>query len=99
MDIPLKSVMHGQFMRDHTVLPATHMFIQCMYMHTYIVKGHVPQWVSGRYLDSPNLDSEIARRYLDSQNLDSLDSQNRVRVSVWVRVKISYDCPDFDCPY
>jgi len=49
--------------------------------------------VSGRYLDSQNLDSEIPRRYLDSQILDSL---NRVRVSV--RVRVSYDCPDFDCP-
>jgi len=59
----------------------------------------VPQWVSGQYLDSQNLDSEIPQRYLDSQNLDG---QNRVKarvmVSVWVRVRISYDCPDFDCP-
>ena len=35
--------------------------------------------VSGRYLDSQHLDSEIPRRYLDSQILDSL---NVVRVSV-----------------
>jgi len=50
---------------------------------------------SVRYLDNQILDSEIPRRYLDSWNLDS---QNRVRGTVTVRVRVSYDCPVYDCP-
>jgi len=41
--------------------------------------------VSGRYLDSRNLDSDITWRYLDSQNLDN---QNLVRVRVRLRVSV-----------
>ena len=44
------------------------------------------QMVSGRYLDSQNLDSVILRQ--------CLDSQNRVKVTDSVRVRVSYDCPD-----
>jgi len=50
-----------------------------------------PLWtVSGRYLYSQNLDSEIPRRYLDSKNLDSQNRvRARVRVRVFVRVRVS----------
>ena len=43
---------------------------------------HIPVMVSGRYLDSQNLDSAIPRRYLDSQN------RIRVRARVWVKVSV-----------
>jgi len=46
--------------------------------------------VSGRYLDSQNLDSVIHWRHLDSQN------RVRFRVSVRVRIRVDYDCLDFD---
>jgi len=50
--------------------------------------------VSGRYLDSKSLGSDITWRYLDCQNLDS-QNQVRVRVSVTFRVnfraRVSYD--------
>ena len=42
--------------------------------------------VSGRYLDSQNLDSEIPWRYMDRY------------YRVKVRVGVSYDCPAYDCP-
>jgi len=47
-------------------------------------------------MDNQILDSQIPRRYLDSRNLDS---QNRVRATVTVRVMGSYDCPAYGCPY
>jgi len=45
------------------------------------------QMVSGRYLESQNLDSVIPRQ-----------CPNRVKVTDSVRVRVSYDCPDYDCP-
>jgi len=56
--------------------------------------------VSGRYLDSLNLDSEIPRQYLDSQKWIRARVFVRVRVSVSFKVSVwvSYDCPGFDCP-
>jgi len=52
----------------------------------------------------------VSGRYLDSQNLDSQNRVTaRVTVRVFVRVRVRimvrvsydcpvYDCPDFDCP-
>jgi len=48
--------------------------------------------VSGRYLDSQNLDSVIHRQHLDSQNRVKF----RVSVRVRVRISVDYDCLDFD---
>jgi len=48
--------------------------------------SHIVFTVSGRYLDSQNLDSEIPWRYMDRY------------YRVKVRVGVSYDCPAYDCP-